>query len=121
MSYKFSGTLQVVDTLKFSKIRPYEVPGKNYLFSNKSVFDRVVCDNDDELRFATFLEGATIIASFIKNQVRNQFFSIEYVKASGDLSYYYPDFVVKTSDGNVWIIETKGNEDVDVLPECANE
>ena len=29
---------------------------------------------------------------------------------------YFPDFIVKSTDGTIWIIETKGAEDVDVLP-----
>ena len=41
-------------------------------------------------------------------------FRIDYVKANGDLSNYVPDFIVKTTDGTVWIIETKGREEIDL-------
>lgn len=34
-------------------------------------------------------------------------FKIAYVKTDGDLSNYVPDFLVKTTDGTVWIVETK--------------
>jgi type III restriction enzyme len=37
-----------------------------------------------------------------------------YVKANGDISNYYPDFVVKVSDIEVYIVETKGQEGLDV-------
>ena len=112
-----AGSTSVVSLIKFSDIRPFETARRNYFFSAKSVFDKVVCDNDDELLFATFLEHkAQDVASFIKNQVRNKFFCIEYVKSSGDMGDYFPDFIVKSTDGSIWIIETKGAEDVDVRP-----
>ena len=34
--------------------------------------------------------------------------------ADGDLSNYVPDFLVKTTDGSVWIVETKGREEIDL-------
>jgi hypothetical protein len=37
-------------------------------------------------------------------------------KSSGTIASYYPDFIVKTTDGTVWIVETKGQEDIDVMP-----
>ncbi|MFH1635680.1 MAG: hypothetical protein ABIG63_16940, partial [Chloroflexota bacterium] len=36
------------------------------------------------------------------------------VNADGDISNYYPDFIVRTSDRKVYIVETKGAEDLDV-------
>lgn len=41
-------------------------------------------------------------------------FKLDYVKTDGDLSTYTPDFLVRTSDGKVWIIETKGREELDL-------
>ncbi|EAR22359.1 hypothetical protein [Nitrococcus mobilis] len=36
------------------------------------------------------------------------------MKADGDLSNYVPDFLVKTPDGTVWIVETKGRAEIDL-------
>ena len=36
--------------------------------------------------------------------------------SEGDISNYYPDFLVKLADGRVVVVETKGLEDVDVSP-----
>jgi type III restriction enzyme len=36
------------------------------------------------------------------------------VKADGDLSNYLPDFIVKSADGTVWIVETKGREELNL-------
>ena len=55
--------------IKFSDIKPYEVSRKNYFFASKSVFDKLVCDNDDEMLFATFLEHkADDVASFVRKR-----------------------------------------------------
>jgi type III restriction enzyme len=37
------------------------------------------------------------------------------VNADGDISNYYPDFLVKLSNKRIVIVETKGLEDLDVL------
>ena len=36
------------------------------------------------------------------------------MNADGDISNYYPDFLVKVSEEKVFIVETKGQEDLDV-------
>ncbi|RZB30096.1 MAG: hypothetical protein SRB1_02376 [Desulfobacteraceae bacterium Eth-SRB1] len=41
-------------------------------------------------------------------------FKIDYVNANGEISNYYPDFIVKKSEKEVFIVETKGLEDLDV-------
>jgi type III restriction enzyme len=41
-------------------------------------------------------------------------FKLDYVKADGDISNYYPDFIVKLPDHKIVIVETKGREDLDV-------
>ena len=46
-------------------------------------------------------------------------FKLDYVKADGDLSNYTPDFIVRTTDGTVWIVETKGREEIDVPQKMA--
>ena len=41
-------------------------------------------------------------------------FRLDYVKADGDLSNYYPDFLVKKSESEIYVVETKGRVDEDV-------
>ena len=41
------------------------------------------------------------------------------MKADGDLSTYTPDFIVRTTDGVVWIVETKGREELDLPQKMA--
>ena len=66
-----------------------------------------------ELSFAAFLEAAPDVAVFAKNYLAVGF-KLDYVKADGDLSNYTPDFIVRITDGTIWIIETKGREEIDV-------
>ena len=40
-------------------------------------------------------------------------FFVEYRDSSGNLRYYYPDFIINTEDTH-FVLETKGREDVDV-------
>lgn len=41
-------------------------------------------------------------------------FCIEYTDTLANIHHYYPDFVVRLMDGEHWLIETKGREDIDV-------
>jgi len=75
----------------------------------KSIFSKIVGEvkaGAFELKFARFLDEAPDVVSFAKNYLAVGF-KVDYVRADGDLSNYVPDFLVKTGDGTVWIIETK--------------
>ena len=61
-------------------------------------------------RSPRFLDDAPDVVAFAKNYLAVGF-KLDYVKADGDLSNYTPDFIVRTTDGAVWIVETKGREE----------
>ena len=83
------------------------------LEANKSVFNMTPCDNDFERDFARFLENADDVTAFAK--LPQPFgFSIDYVDSGMNLRSYYPDFVALDSEGNHWLIETKGMESAEV-------
>ncbi len=108
-----SGGAEIRDTIKLSNTRPFVVKNQQYLLPKKSVFNRIIGDSGFELQFARFLEDCADVASYAKNYLAVRF-KLDYVNASGGIADYYPDFIVKTSNGNVSIIETKGREDLDV-------
>jgi len=110
-----SGDTQVVDQIRLSRSRPTLVNNQEYVQSNKTLFNRVVGDSHLELRFAAFLDRATDVQAFAKNS-RNAHFFIEYVTATGEISNYYPDFLVRLDDSQIFVVETKGLEDLDVAP-----
>lgn len=90
-----------------------EAGNRTVATASKTIFNLVACDNDFERRFALFLEGATEVAAFAK--LPSQFgFAIEYVDNAANMRYYYPDFVVRCSDGTHYLLETKGAETVEV-------
>ena len=86
---------------------------RSVLDARKCVFNLVPCDNDFEYEFAKFLESAKDVIAFSK--LPQQFgFSIEYTDNNANLRYYYPDFVVKTGMDEMWLVETKGQESLEV-------
>lgn len=108
------GTTQVRDRIKMSQARPYAVKSQGYLAAKKSIFNKIVGDSHFELEFASFLDGCTDVVSFVKNDRQmNPSLFIEYQNADGSISNYFPDFLVKRSDSEIWVVETKGREDLD--------
>jgi type III restriction enzyme len=89
------------------------VKDQGYLIPKKSVFNRVIGDSNLELQFASFLEDCPDIVSYAKNYFAVNF-KLDYVNAGGNISNYYPDFIVKKSEKEVFLIETKGQEALDV-------
>ncbi|MBV6394351.1 MAG: hypothetical protein KPEEDBHJ_03605 [Anaerolineales bacterium] len=107
------GSAEIRDYIKLRQTRPFVVKEQGYLMAQKSVFNKVVGDSHLELLFASFLEKCDDIISYAKNYFAVNF-RIDYVNADGNISNYYPDFIVKTSPKEIWIVETKGLEDLDV-------
>lgn len=105
--------VEIRDTIRLSRTRPFVVKDQGYMLPQKSVFNRIVGDSRLELTFADFLEGCNDVVSFAKNYLAVHF-KLDYVNANGDISNYYPDFLVKLTDGRIIIVETKGQEDLDV-------
>ena len=106
------GDAEIRDYIKLRQTRPFVVKDQSYLVPKKSVFNRIVGDSHLELLFARFLEDADDVASYTKNFYAVNF-KIDYINATGDISNYIPDFIVKSDRGDIFIVETKGREDLD--------
>jgi len=107
------GATEEVGMMSFARtIRPHVVSMQDQIRPDRSILNRIVGDSHLELEFAGFLDGCGDIVSFLKNSPSTHF-HIEYQTADGGIADYYPDFVVKRSDREVWIVETKGREDLD--------
>jgi type III restriction enzyme len=113
LTVRDKGDAEIRDTIKSRQTRPFVAKDQGYLVPKKSVFNRIIGDGNLELRFAAFLEECGDVVSFAKNYMAVGF-KLDYVKSDGDISNYYPDFMVKVSDKRVVIVETKGREDLDV-------
>lgn len=107
------GEAEIRNYIKISQCRPFVTKDQGYIIPKKSPFNKIIGDSHLELRFANLLENCEDIISYIKNYF-GVHFKIDYKNADGDISDYYPDFVVKKSEKEIFIIETKGLEDLDV-------
>lgn len=99
-------------------MRPFIVKDQAYLVPRKSVFNKIIGDSQLELEFADFLEQCPDVISYAKNYMGINF-KLDYVNADGDISNYMPDFFVRSTDGKTYVIEIKGNADLDVPSKMA--
>ena len=107
------GDAEIRDTIKLRQTRPFVVKDQDYLIPKKSPFNRIVGDSPFELQFAAFLEKCDDVISYAKIYLAVGY-KLDYVNAEGDISTYYPDFLVKVSDREKFVVETKGQEDLGV-------
>lgn len=110
------GTIEHTGTIQLSEMRPFRVESRPFLEAQKCIYTKVVGEARSggfELEFAAFLESASDVSAFSKNYLAIGF-RLDYVRADGSLSYYVPDFIVRDVNGIIWIIETKGREELDL-------
>ena len=113
LTIRDQGATEVTRTMSFAReIRAHVVGPQEQIFPDRSILNRIVGDSHFELEVAVFLDGCKEIISFLKNS-RSTHFHIEYQTADGGIANYYPDFIVKETVQIVWIVETKGREDLD--------
>ncbi len=111
-----AGAARIEDHIRLREMRPFRTENRPFLAARKSIFNRIVGEVRSgglELSFAAFLESAPDVLAFAKNYLAVGF-KLDYVRADGDLSNYIPDFLVRTADGTVWIVETKGRAELDL-------
>jgi len=113
LTVRDKGDAEIRDTIKLRQTRPFVAKDQGYIIPKKSIFNKIIGDSHFELLFAGFLEGCDDIISYAKNYMAVNF-KLDYVKADGDIANYYPDFLVKVSDKEIFIVETKGQADLDV-------
>ena len=63
--------------------------------------------------FEKYCENSNKVKWFYKNgESSNTYLSIVYVDGIGKRWHFYPDFIIGDVNNKVWIIETKGGENV---------
>ena len=105
-------------TIEENALRVSETPpfpwSRTTVEGKKTIFNLTPVDSSLEARFATFLDKkATDVTAWAKLTMNSRF-ALEYISRAGALRYYYPDFVMRLLDGSCLIVETKGQEDLDV-------
>ena len=113
LTVRDKGDAEIRDYIKLRQTRPFVAKSQEYLIPKKSIFNKIIGDSHFELLFARFLEDCDDVISYAKNYMAVHF-KLDYVNADGDISNYYPDFMVKVSSKEIFIVETKGQVDLDV-------
>src|SRR6266478_10045453 len=111
-----AGTTRIEDRIRLRETRPFRTEHRPYFAASKSIFTKIVGEPRSggfELSFAAFLENASDVAAFTKNYLAVGF-KLDYVKTDGDLSNYTSTFMVRTKDRVIWVVETKGREELDL-------
>lgn len=112
LTIKDRGSAQIRNFISLRKAKPLVVDNQPYLVAQKSVFNKIIGDSQFELEFAAFLENCPDIVSFARNY-QSLNFKIEYQGEDGNIHDFFPDFMVKQSEKDIYIAETKGREDLD--------
>jgi type III restriction enzyme len=79
----------------------------------RTMFNLVPCNRSLETAFVELGNRATDIAAFAKN-AGPQCLRIDYLSDGCRLAFYTPDFFVRVTSGNYYLVETKGQVDRDV-------
>ncbi len=116
LTIRDEGTSRIEDRISLKHTRPFRTEARPFVTADNTLFNRIVGEVHGgglELDFARFLKDAADCQTFAKNYLAIGF-RLDYVKADGDLSTYTPDFIARDTTGTVWIIETKGREELDI-------
>jgi type III restriction enzyme len=104
-------------TIEENALRVSETPpfpwSRETVSGEHTVFNLTPVDSSLEARFARWLDRTTDVTAWAKLTMNTRF-ALEYISRAGALRYYYPDFVMRLSDDTCLIVETKGQEDLDV-------
>lgn len=121
LTIRESGGARIDGHIRLRDTRPFRTTPRKSVVATRSVFNHIVGEgNADglELAFAEFLETAPDVQAFGKNYSQVGF-RLDYVKADGELANYTPDFMVRTTGGEVCIVETKGRKEIDLPQKMA--
>jgi type III restriction enzyme len=121
LTVRDAGSARIEDRIRLRDTRPFRTDPREYYPPRKSVFNKIVGEPHAgklELAFARFLDDAPDVAAFAKNYMAVGF-KLDYVRSNGELSNYVPDFVVRSTGAIVYVIETKGREELDLPAKMA--
>lgn len=103
----------------------YDEHSKTQEICNKNVYKGYLQSaeprSDSERAFEKFCESCDAVKWFYKNGDKgSDYFSIVYTDNFGKLKSFYPDYILGLTNGETWIVETKGgfsrtgeSEDID--------
>ena len=114
--------------LKLESIKTYDwsIPVEDYVkydskMKDTSILEKSVYINypnsvlksKSERMFEFYCDNSENVKWFYKNgESSDNYFSIVYIDAINRRWYFYPDFIMCDKNNKIWIVETKGGEDV---------
>lgn len=125
MHMAISNTTEKPVSFPLEMLFTYDGSAKSQVEMTKNVYKGYLSSAEKrslpEKLFERFCESSDKVSWFYKNGDKGiEYFSIVYEDNFGKQKSFYPDYVVGTKDGKVWIIETKGgftksgdSEDID--------
>jgi len=82
---------------------------------SKSIFEKLPFPSNKwwlEKAFMEFLDNDSLVESFCKIfEFKHLFFRMRYIRADWIPAYYYPDFIIKTSE-KIYLVETKSTDNI---------
>ena len=102
--------------VRLSEWKPYPFPESKQnpvIPANKTMFNLVPCHRHFEKEFAEWLDRAEDVVAFAKN-AGPEALEIDYLDMKGRIARYIPDFFVHNSNGDYFLVETKGFPDLNV-------
>lgn len=116
------------ENIKIPETKEWKIPLEGKIKTNKrynntiSPTKNVYCDlpnscvrSEPEIAFEKYIEKDGNVKWWYKNGETNpnEYFEIVYTNLVGKEFLFYPDYILRTNDGEIWIIETKGGESKD--------
>lgn len=128
--YEASSQAVIQQTIKDVKKRSFNIPPKEIYPVDKQAKDVVIFNSNSykDYNDATFIKRSTserlfekwceehsdIVNWYYKNGDNgSEYFSVVYSTGMEKQREFYPDYIIKLVDDNVWLIETKGGEQAD--------
>jgi len=104
----------VVEKKYFSEVEELTMRENFSLELTKTIYERLPYPSNKggfEKEFMLFADKDSSVEAFIKiHEYKHTFAHILYIRADGLLSFYYPDFLLKTRD-KIYVVETKAEKD----------
>ena len=113
---KYLSNKQVVEKRYFSEVKTIKIREKYSIEVSKAIYKRLPYPTNKggfEKVFMEYCDTESKVDAFIKIKENvHSFAYFSYIREDGNISRYYPDFLVKV-DGAIFVVETKAQKDID--------
>jgi len=105
----------IIEKRYFSEVSDLRVRENYSLETVKTIYERLPYPSNKgglEKALMEYADSDSKVEAIMKiNEYYHNFANIIYIRTDGFLSFYYPDFIIKTAD-NLYLVETKSDKDL---------